>query len=55
MLLCRGSGWPVAFSQARSCSYPGQATPHDEAHNAFMTLPPYSKAREDEVHLHEPG
>ena len=25
------------------------ATPHDEAHDAFMTLPPYSRSKEGEA------
>src|SRR5258708_19095548 len=29
------------------------ATAHDAAHGAFMTLPPYTSAREGEVHLRE--
>jgi hypothetical protein len=30
-------------------SFPPGATAHDEAHNAFMTLPPYTRTREGEA------
>jgi hypothetical protein len=39
--------------QARSCSSPGHdfgATLHDDAHDAFITLSPYTKTGEGEVH-----
>jgi len=53
LLLGRSPGWWVAFLPGAfwllSCSAFG-ATAHDDAHGAFMTLPPYSRTREGEVH-----
>jgi hypothetical protein len=34
---------------ARYFPFGDQATAHDEAHNAFMTLPPYTRIREGEA------
>ncbi|MFL5661431.1 MAG: hypothetical protein ACJ8BW_08755 [Ktedonobacteraceae bacterium] len=52
MLLCRGSGWSVCFLPGAflliSCSAFG-TTAHDEAHDAFMTLPPYTRTSEGEA------
>ena len=48
LLLCRGSGLSVFLLLSGSTF---QATLHDAAHHAFMTLPAYAIPREDEVKL----
>jgi len=40
---------PATTLVTTTCSTAG-ATLHDDAHGAFMTLPPYSRTREGEVH-----
>src|SRR6266849_6139447 len=45
--LVRGLLLPSAFLLI-SCSE-FQTTPHDDAHGAFMTLPPYTRTREGEA------
>jgi hypothetical protein len=48
--------WSVCFpAWARSCSSVGQLWGHyhDDAHDAFMTLPPYTPMREREAR--QPG
>jgi hypothetical protein len=50
--LGRSSGWLVCFLPGAflllSCSA-FQVTAHDDAHGAFMTLPPYTRTREGET------
>jgi hypothetical protein len=48
LLLCRGSGLS-AFLLLSGSAF--QATLHDAAHHAFMTLPAYAISRADEVKL----
>src|SRR5438270_13975763 len=48
LLLCRGSGFSVFLLLSGSGF---QATLHDSAHDAFMTLAAYAIPREDEVKL----
>src|SRR5579859_6084766 len=52
LLLSRSPGWwvvflPGAFWLLSSSAF--GATLHDDAHGAFMTLPPYTRTREGEV------
>ncbi len=52
MLLCRGSSWSVCFLPSTFLLISGSgfgATFHDAAHDAFMTLPPYSSTKEDDM------
>jgi hypothetical protein len=44
--------WSVFFLPSAFLLLSGsefQATPHDDGHDAFMTLPPYTRTREDEA------
>jgi hypothetical protein len=52
LLLGRSPGWWVVFLLGASwlmCGSAFGATAHDDAHGAFMTLPPYTRSREGEV------
>src|SRR5260370_3795804 len=46
--LCQSSGWSVCFPVGAFWLMGGSAC-HDDAHGAFMTLPPYTRIREGET------
>src|SRR5258706_10535968 len=48
LLLCQSSGYSVFFPSRAFWLMCGSAF-HDDAHNVFMTLPPYTGTRDGEV------
>jgi hypothetical protein len=52
-MICDDLVWETAASTGRVCQKNGESwylrviAPHDDTHDAFMTLPAYTKTRED--------